>query len=49
VTTDTFSIKERNLFLDLKEMTEILCEKLQQKQPSLVSKVVLGLAYSFSI
>jgi hypothetical protein len=49
VTNDTFLIQERNLFLDLKEMTEILREKLQQKHPSSVSKVVLGLAFSFSI
>jgi hypothetical protein len=49
MTNDTFLIQERNLFLDLKEMTEILCEKLQQKHPSSISKVVLGLAFNFSI
>jgi len=49
VTNDTFLIQERNLFLDLKEMTEMLHEKLQRKHPSSGAKVVLGLAFNFSI
>jgi hypothetical protein len=49
VTNDTFLIQKRKLLFDLKEMTEILCERLQQKHPSSVSKVVLRLAFNFSI
>jgi len=49
VTNDTILIQERNLFFDLKEMTEILCEKLEQKHPTSVLKVVFGLAFSSSI